>query len=251
MMRVRALREAIAKAVQACLICGLILGGLGLVWPAALNLAQLWLVVFVSVLANVFQPPYQPFESSRTPEDKGTGRQILWTMYFTQVLAVTELVYRRRVSLPLNRVTIVTAIMVAFGLILRIWAVVSLGRWFTWNVTVQPGQVLVTDGPYRVIRHPSYVGAWLMFVGSCVLLRSYVAALVASILLLLAFLRRIQHEESLMLATFPEYGLTKKRPARWFPEFDRLALNPGNVMRDSGRAIAERLRAINAFTSKR
>jgi protein-S-isoprenylcysteine O-methyltransferase len=157
----------------------------------------------------VFQPSYQPFESSRTPEDRGTARQILWTVYVTQILAVTELVYRRRVSLPLNWVTTITAIMIAFGLILRIWAVVSLGRWFTWNVTVQPGQVLVTHGPYRVIRHPGYIGAWLVFVGSCVLLRSYVAALVASLLLLMAFLRRIRHEESLMLATFPEYETYK------------------------------------------
>jgi protein-S-isoprenylcysteine O-methyltransferase len=205
MMRMRALGEITAKAIQASLICGLILGVLGFAWPPALHLSQLWLVVFISVLANVCQPPYQLFESSRTPEDKGTARQILWTVYVTQILAVTELVYRRRVSLPLNWVTIITAIVIAFGLILRTWAVVSLGRWFTWNVAAQPGQVLVTNGPYRVIRHPSYMGAWLMFVGSCVLLRSYVAALVASMLLLLAFLRRIRHEESLMLATFPEY----------------------------------------------
>jgi protein-S-isoprenylcysteine O-methyltransferase len=217
MMRMRALGEPTAKIIQASLICGLILAVLGLVWPAALNLPQLWLVVFVSILANVFQPSYQPFESSRTPEDRGTSCQILWTVYATQILAVTELVYRRRVSLPLNWVTTITAIMIAFGLILRIWAVVILGRWFTWNVTVQPGQVLVTKGPYRVIRHPSYMGAWLMFVGSCVLLRSYVAALVASILLLLAFLRRIRHEESLMLATFPEYEAYKETTGSLIP----------------------------------
>ena len=217
MMRMRALREATAKVIQASLICGLIVGVLGLVWPAALNLPQLWLVLFVSVLANVFQPSYQPFESSGTPEDKGTARQILWTVYVTQILAVTELVYRRRVSLPLNRVTIITSIVIALGLILRTWAVVSLGRWFTWNVTVQPRQTLVTDGPYRLVRHPSYMGAWLMFVGSCVLLRSYVAALAASMLLLLAFLRRIRHEESLMLATFPEYEAYKETTGSLVP----------------------------------
>jgi protein-S-isoprenylcysteine O-methyltransferase len=217
MMRMRALREATAKVIQASLICGLIVGVLGLVWPAALNLPQLWLVLFVSVLANVFQPSYQPFESSRTPEDKGTARQILWTVYVTQILAVTELVYRRRVSLPLNRVTIITSIVIALGLILRTWAVVSLGRWFTWNVTVQPRQTLVTDGPYRLVRHPSYMGAWLMFVGSCVLLRSYVAAFAASVLLLLAFLRRIRHEELLMLATFPEYEAYKETTGSLVP----------------------------------
>jgi protein-S-isoprenylcysteine O-methyltransferase len=217
MMRMRALREATAKVIQASLICGLIVGVLGLVWPAALNLPQLWLVLFVSVLANVFQPSYQPFESSGTPEDKGTARQILWTVYVTQILAVTELVYRRRVSLPLNRVTIITSIVIALGLILRTWAVVSLGRWFTWNVTVQPRQTLVTDGPYRLVRHPSYMGAWLMFVGSCVLLRSYVAAFAASVLLLLAFLRRIRHEELLMLATFPEYEAYKETTGSLVP----------------------------------
>lgn len=217
MMRMRTLGEAAAKAIQAFLTCGLILGVLDLVWPAALHLPQLWFVVFVSVLANVFQPSYRLFESSRTPEDRGTGRQILWTVYVTQILAVTELVCRRRVSLPLNWVTIITTSTIAFGLILRIWAVVSLGRWFTWNVSVQPGQVLVKEGPYRVIRHPSYMGAWLVFVGSCLLLRSYVAALVAAILLLLAFLRRIRHEDSLMLATFPEYQAYKDSTGSLIP----------------------------------
>jgi protein-S-isoprenylcysteine O-methyltransferase len=217
MMRIRVLLEATAKAIQASLICGLILVVLDHVWPAALNLPELWLVVIVTVLANVLQPSYQPFESSRTPEDRGTARQILWTVYVTQILAITELVYRRRVSLPLNWVTIITAIVIAFGLILRTWAVVTLGRWFTWNVTVQTGQVLVTDGPYRVIRHPSYMGALLVFAGSCVLLRSYVAALVASILLLLAFLRRIRHEESLMLVAFPEYEAYKETTGSLIP----------------------------------
>jgi protein-S-isoprenylcysteine O-methyltransferase Ste14 len=217
MMRMRGLAEAGAKAFQASVICGLILGILRLVWPAALTLPQLWLVVFVGVLANVFQPSYRPFENSRTPEDRGTSRQILWTVYATQILAITELVYRRRVSLPLNWETIVAAIPIAFGLILRIWAVVVLGRWFTWNITVQPGQVLVTVGPYRVIRHPSYMGAWLVFVGSCLLLRSYVAAIVASILLMLAFLRRIRHEEALMLATFPEYKAYKESTGALIP----------------------------------
>jgi protein-S-isoprenylcysteine O-methyltransferase len=210
MMRMRVLGAATAKTLQASFICGLIVGALGLVWPAALTLPQFWIVVVVSVLANVLQPSYRPFERSRTPEDKGTGQQILWTVYLTQIFAVTELVYRRRVSLPLSWLTIVTAIVVAFGLFLRTWAVVRLGRWFTWNITVQPGQVLITDGPYRFFRHPSYVGAWLMFVGNCVLLQSYVAAFVGSILLLFAFLRRIRHEESLMLATFPEYERFKK-----------------------------------------
>jgi protein-S-isoprenylcysteine O-methyltransferase len=210
MTRIWSFGNATTKAAQALLICGLVVGWLAWVWAPALHLPELWFVVFVSVLANVLQPSYQLFERSRTREDKGTARQILWTVYVTQVLAVIEVVYRRRVSLSLDWVTILAAIGIAFGLMLRTWAVVRLGRWFTWNVMAQPGQVLVTDGPYRVIRHPSYTGAWLVFVGSCLLLRSTVAMLVSAILLLAAFSRRIRHEESLMLATFPEYEAYKQ-----------------------------------------
>jgi protein-S-isoprenylcysteine O-methyltransferase Ste14 len=61
------------------------------------------------------------------------------------------------------------------------------------------------------------MGAWFVFVGSCMLLRSYVAALVASMLLLLTFLRRIRHEESLMLATFPEYEAYKETTGSLVP----------------------------------
>jgi protein-S-isoprenylcysteine O-methyltransferase len=237
------------RAVQASLVCGLILGPVGWIWPPVLHLPQLWLVVFVNVLANVFQPSHQLFGGFRTPEDKGTARQILWTVYFTQILAVVETAYRRRVSLPLDWMTTIAAIAIALGFALRSWAVARLGHWFTWNVTVQPGQVLATDGPYRLIRHPSYTGAWLMFVGSCVLLRSYVAALAASILLLMAFLRRIRHEESLMLATFPEYDAYKETTGCWFPEFDRFSSGgggPGMAARPPLRCGPPRVRPHTA-----
>lgn len=41
------------------------------------------MVVSVSMLANMLQPSYRPFEGSRTPEDRGTAAQILWTVYLT------------------------------------------------------------------------------------------------------------------------------------------------------------------------
>jgi protein-S-isoprenylcysteine O-methyltransferase len=211
------LGNALSRAAQASFVCGLVVGWLAWAWPPALHLSELWFVVLIGVLSNVLQPSYRPFEGSRTPEDKGTARQILWTVYVTQVLAVIEVVYRRRTPPPQDRITSLAAIAMTFGLILRTWAVVRLGRWFTWNVMAQPGQILVTDGPYRLIRHPSYTGAWLVFVGSCSLLRATVAALVAAILLLAAFSRRIRHEESLMLATFPEYEAYKQRTGSLIP----------------------------------
>ncbi|HEX9299518.1 MAG TPA: isoprenylcysteine carboxylmethyltransferase family protein [Actinomycetota bacterium] len=40
------------------------------------------------------------------------------------------------------------------GVVLRSWAIVTLGRIFTYDVTIQPGHRVVTSGPYR------WAGCW-------------------------------------------------------------------------------------------
>jgi len=49
-------------------------------------------------------------------------------------------------------------VLFAAGGALRIWPVFVLGNRFSGLVAIQPGHTLVTNGVYRVIRHPSYVG---------------------------------------------------------------------------------------------
>jgi protein-S-isoprenylcysteine O-methyltransferase len=205
------------KALQALGIWALVLLVMAAIWPPALYLPQLWMVASVSVLANILQPAYRPFEGSRTPEDRGTAAQILWTVYLTQAAALLELVWRRRVAIPLDLTTWAALASMVGGLALRTWAVGLLGPWFTWNVTVQTGQQLVTRGPYRFIRHPSYTGALIMFVASCVLLRSWVVAVLAVLALVLAFRRRIRYEEALLVKTLPGYQGYISRTYKLFP----------------------------------
>ena len=198
--------SALRKAGQALLVWTLAATILWFVWPPALALPQLWMLATVSALANVFQPAYSLFERARTPYDRHTAAQIVWTVYLTQVAALIELVLRHRTSLPLDVLTWIAFVAMLAGLALRTWSVLLLGRFFTWNIEVQPGQGIVRSGPYRLIRHPSYTGALVTFVASCVLLRSWIAAVLAVVALTLAFWRRIRYEEELLRAAFPEYA---------------------------------------------
>ncbi|KAL0950388.1 hypothetical protein HGRIS_010348 [Hohenbuehelia grisea] len=48
---------------------------------------------------------------------------------------------------------------------LRLWCYRTLGRFFTFEVTLKPAHTLVTEGPYAYTRHPSYTGIFIIFVG--------------------------------------------------------------------------------------
>lgn len=209
--------DILRKALQALGIWALVLLILAAIWPPTLHLTQLWIVVSVSILANILQPAYKPFEGSRTPEDRGTAAQILWTVYLTQAAALLELVWRKRVALPLDLTAWLACAAMIGGLGLRTWAVVLLGPWFTWNVTVQAGQQVVSRGPYRFIRHPSYTGALITFVASCVLLRSWIVAALAACALTLAFLRRVRYEELLLMSMLPGYEAYMFRTDKLLP----------------------------------
>ena len=51
------------------------------------------------------------------------------------------------------------------GVGMRWWAIRTLGTRFTRELQVAADHELVVAGPYRHVRHPSYLGAILMFVG--------------------------------------------------------------------------------------
>ena len=55
--------------------------------------------------------------------------------------------------------------LIAAGLALRIWSIATLGRFFEYQIQVQSGHRVVTGGPYRYVRHPSYTGIALVLAG--------------------------------------------------------------------------------------
>ena len=56
-------------------------------------------------------------------------------------------------------------VLIVAGLGLRAWSIITLGRFFQYFIKVQPGHRVVTGGPYRFVRHPSYTGIALVLAG--------------------------------------------------------------------------------------
>jgi len=104
------------------------------------------------------------------------------------------------------------------GLILRWWAIITLGRFFTVDVTIEKDHELVERGPFRLVRHPSYTGVLLAFVGLALSLRNWAALLVILLPIGAAFIHRMNVEEDALLrALGPPYAEYIKRTKRLVP----------------------------------
>ncbi len=78
---------------------------------------------------------------------------------------------------------------------LKWWAIVSLGRAWTFRVIVVPGDRLVGNGPYRVMRHPNYIAVLGELVGVALLTGARLSGPLAVIGFGWLMLRRIAVEE--------------------------------------------------------
>jgi protein-S-isoprenylcysteine O-methyltransferase Ste14 len=103
------------------------------------------------------------------------------------------------------------------GGVLRIAPVFVLGRRFSGLVAIQPEHRLVTSGLYGVIRHPSYLGLFVLALGWGLAFRSGVGVVIAA-LMLIVVLARIDAEERLLSENFgAEYDAYRARTWRLVP----------------------------------
>ena len=106
----------------------------------------------------------------------------------------------------------------AAGTALRYWSVHTLGRFFTVTVGVAEGQRVVDTGPYAWLRHPSYTGMLLAYLGVGIALDSWLSAAAAVVPATLAVLNRIAHEETMLREQLaPAYEGYQRRTKRLVP----------------------------------
>ena len=98
------------------------------------------------------------------------------------------------------------------GILFRFWSIRTLGNLFSTRLVIQERHELITTGPYKYIRNPSYTGALITFMGFGLGTGNWLSAAVFLCAGLLAYARRIRTEESMLLEQFGvEFEEYKKR----------------------------------------
>ena len=96
---------------------------------------------------------------------------------------------------PGTRAAAGAAVLIA-GKALKYWAIATLGSRWTYRVLVLPGAPLVRSGPYRMLRHPNYVGVVGEMTGMALLVSAPVSGAVGTAFFALLLMRRIRAEEA-------------------------------------------------------
>lgn len=110
-------------------------------------------------------------------------------------------------------------VLILIGLIVRWWAILSLRRYFTVNVSIRNTHELVAKGIYKYVRHPSYAGSLLSFFGLGIAFSNWLVTLIIFVPILFAFLRRMRIEEDVLRKHFGEaYDQYSKNTSRLIPK---------------------------------
>jgi protein-S-isoprenylcysteine O-methyltransferase Ste14 len=141
------------------------------------------------------------------------------TVFFLAMLVVAGLDVRGGWSPPLPAwAQIAALVLLALGHLLIAWAT-RVNQFFARFVRIQKerGHTVVTDGPYRVVRHPGYVGTIISFLATPVALGALWTYAVSGLMALVVVIRTALEDRTLIeeLPGYAEY--TQKTRYRLLP----------------------------------
>jgi len=117
-----------------------------------------------------------------------------------------------------NVLLYIGSILIVIGMSIRFIAIRTLGKFFTVNLAIHADQSLIETGLYKYIRHPSYTGSLLSFVGFSLSLNNWLSLIIIFVPILVTFINRINIEETLLFKEFGSgYEDYKKRTKRLIP----------------------------------
>lgn len=193
-----------------------------------LNWWQGWIFIAVFTLATLVPSVYlarrdpdalkRRMKAGPTNETRPVQRVVIAVCFLLipGMLVIAGLDHRFGWSMVPVPIVIVGDVLVAAGLVLAQWVVIQ-NSYAAATITVEREQPLVDTGLYGMVRHPLYVGALIMMVGSPLALGS-LWALVVLVPGFVALAVRIVDEEQMLTEQLPGYDeYTQKVPYRLVP----------------------------------
>ena len=168
------------------------------------------------IVGGKFIPRLRGGETVKARGDRGSSL-IIWLSILVSI-AIASLFGTNGVTLLPEAFFYLGIVLMLAGIAFRQWAIFVLGRFFSTTVRILSDHKIVTNGPYRVIRHPSYTGALVILVGLGLGSRTLAGTLIIVVLFGIVYNYRISVEEKALRAEFgQEYVEYAKKTKRLIP----------------------------------
>jgi protein-S-isoprenylcysteine O-methyltransferase Ste14 len=179
--------------------------------------------VFWAVFLFAFVPEFRLVARSRPAAaektDRGSMRLIMIASQIAFLAAFAIAWWNRFILANGQKIWFAVGIAVLLsGVGLRRHCFRTLGSYFTANVRVVAGQTVIEDGAYRWIRHPSYTGGMLMYLGTGLAMTNWLSALVLLVVGAIGYFYRVRVEEQALQTNLGEpYRDYMRRTKRFVP----------------------------------
>lgn len=193
--------------------------------PLPLSAGPIFAVIFWIAFASWILPEIIAWKTRQSTDsekarDRGSLTLIVVLWWFGILMDFALSLLLPYASIVSNRIALFFAgiCLMLMGIALRWYSAAVLGKYFTFDVAIQSGQILIEVGPYRYIRHPSYSGALLSLLGFGLALGNW-AGLAATLSCMgIAYAYRIRVEETALAAALGDtYKQYRKRTWRLVP----------------------------------
>lgn len=162
--------------------------------------------ILLSISAAVLWLSQPSFSKEEMQSDQNSDKYsiliILICSSLSVFLSVTEWAYLTIDKSDLNIVSFIGMAMLLIGIILRVWSINILGRHFTATVKVIDQHELIKTGPYKIVRHPSYLGALIAITGCPLFLNNFYTVFFCFFAMMIAYYFRINVEEKTLTLKF-------------------------------------------------
>ncbi|VEB34094.1 methyltransferase family protein [Legionella cherrii] len=209
------------QLIRSSILGTLVLLALLFIPAGTLNYWQGWVYMAVLMSASaaysVYLAKHDPALLKRRTEagiayEKEPAQKIIMFLLFvscTVLIVLPPLDVRFGWSLVPRYVSFIGDVLVVFSFYI-FYLVSKVNTYAAANIRVEEGQKVITTGLYGVVRHPMYLGAIFLFIGTPLALGSWWTLLWVPVLLSI-LVARILNEEKILARDLPGYTEYQKK----------------------------------------
>lgn len=176
------------------------------------------LIIFIFIFINFIESKKQTKLRVEKKSIVETGTMILFfiAFYFILKFKFGELELN---NVPLKISLVITGlVIIILGCFVNIKGRLDLGKNWANQIKIYENHTLITDGVYKIVRHPLYASLIWMFYGASIVYLNFFAFLANTLVFIPFMYYRAKQEEELLMKYFKNYKYYKLKVGMFFPK---------------------------------